>query len=299
MSLNFTTPFVLALLLTTTLAQHATAAAPGKEIGIWYDDTAEGAIKIEPCGAKLCGKLVWLKEPLNDKGQPRFDRHNPDESKRKRPICGLPIFGDIQRQSDGSWDSGWVYDPHEGKSYSFSFNLVGTDKLQVTGYLGMKLLGKTMNWTRAPADLPACALPGATQAATTPSVKPATAAAVAPAAKAATAAPSASVAAPGAAAKAPPASSASVKIPSAAATAAPPAANAKATVVKPAAVTATGTEKSANKKSTVSKSANAKPATPKPAPASASGEPLPWAEKQTPPPAPAASSQLGGPWTGR
>ena len=297
MSLNFTTPFVLALLLTTTLAQHATAAAPGKEIGIWYDDTAEGAIKIEPCGAKLCGKLVWLKEPLNDKGQPRFDRHNPDESKRKRPICGLPIFGDIQRQSDGSWDSGWVYDPHEGKSYSFSFNLVGADKLQVTGYLGMKLLGKTMNWTRAPADLPACALPGATQAATTPSVKPATA--VAPAAKAATAAPSALVAAPGAAAKAPPASSASVKVPSAAATAAPPAANAKATVVKPAAVTATGTEKSANKKSTVSKSANAKPATPKPAPASASSEPLPWAEKPTPPPAPAASSQLGGPWTGR
>ena len=196
MSLNFTTPFVLALLLTPALAQHTAAAAPGKEIGIWYDDTAEGAIKIEPCGPKLCGKLVWLKEPLNDKGQPRFDRHNPDESKRKRPICGLPIFGDLQRQSDGSWDSGWVYDPHEGKSYSFTFTLAGPDKLQVTGYLGMKLLGKTMNWTRAPADLPACTLPGATQAATQPVAKPAAAAAASTAASKPAPAPAAKAAAP-------------------------------------------------------------------------------------------------------
>ena len=208
MSFKHTAPIPLALIAALSLAPDVAAALAIKEIGIWYDDTGDGAIKVEPCGAKLCGKLVWLKVPLNDKGQPLFDRHNPDESKRKRPICGLPIFGDLARQADGSWDSGWVYDPKEGKSYSFTFTLAGADKLQVTGYLGLKLLGKTMTWTRAPADLSSCAVqPATAPAVAPPAAKPANAAA-------ATAAPATAKAeAPAAAPTAAPAKSAATAKP--------------------------------------------------------------------------------------
>ena len=139
------------------LSAPAFAASSGKELGIWYDDSGDGAIKIEPCGDKLCGKIYWLKEPLNAKGQPLVDAHNPDSTQRTRTICGLPIFGGLVRQPEGGYDTGWVYDPKEGKSYSFAVASDGPDKLQVTGYMGMKLLGRTMVWTRAPATLPGCA----------------------------------------------------------------------------------------------------------------------------------------------
>ena len=198
------------LVLSAASASLALAAPPPKEMketGTWFDDSGDGAIKIEPCGSKLCGKIVWLKEPLNEKGQPLHDAHNPDASKRTRTICGMPLLGDLARQEDGTWDAGWVYDPKDGKSYSFALKLVASDRLQITGYLGLKLLGRSMVWTRAPADLPVCTgTPAAAQAApaakaaapaaaaAAPTAKPAAssaAAAVAPAANKASAAPAA------------------------------------------------------------------------------------------------------------
>ena len=276
MALKHSAACAFALLTAPVFAAALSAAPASKELGVWYDDTGDGAINIEPCGDKLCGKLVWLKEPLNDKGQPLFDRHNPDESKRKRPICGLPIFGDLKKQADGSWDSGWVYDPHEGKSYSFTFALAGADKLQVTGYLGMKLLGKTMTWTRAPGNLPSCAAQPAA-ATPPPPAKPAAAAAVAP-----TATVPAKSAAP----------QAQAPVPS------PPAAAAK-TAAKPAAPAAAATTAAAKPKPPAKPAVTAKktPAA-KPVQAGAAGEPLPWTAKTKTAPAEGAAN-LGGPAYGR
>lgn len=166
-----------AALATSTFA----ADTPGpRETGLWYDDTGKGAVKIEACGAKLCGKIYWLKDPLNAEGRPLFDRHNPNESERKRPICGLQIMGGLAAMDDGSWDSGWIYDPKEGKSYSVALAMTAPDTLKVTGYLVMKMMGRTLTWKKAPVDLPAC-----TQSAAAPAPAPAAAAATAPAAKAA------------------------------------------------------------------------------------------------------------------
>lgn len=140
------------------VALHAApAAADPQEVGVWYDDTGKGAVKIEICTpTTLCGKIYWLKEPMADDGQPKRDRYNPEPSKRTRPICGLPILGDLEKVSDGGFDNGWVYDPKEGKSYSVALDLVAPDELKVTGYKGMRFLGKSFMWKRAPADLPSC-----------------------------------------------------------------------------------------------------------------------------------------------
>ena len=53
-------------------------------------------------------------------------------------------------------DGGKIYDPKTGKTYDVALRLAQTDKLTVTGYLGMKMLGKSFTWTRAPGDLPRC-----------------------------------------------------------------------------------------------------------------------------------------------
>lgn len=126
------------------------------ETGVWIDHTGKGAVEVAPCGAKLCGRIFWLKEPNTPKGQPLVDAHNPEASKKKRAICGLPVLGNLQRQAGGSWDLGWIYDPKEGKSYDLEIKAAGRDRLAVTGYLGTKFFGKTMIWTRAKPDLAGC-----------------------------------------------------------------------------------------------------------------------------------------------
>ena len=68
------------------------------------------------------------------------------------------VLGELQLQPDGSWDAGWIYDPKVGKSYSVAVQIEDRNTLVVTGYRGIKLLGKSFAWTRAPGDLPRCLL---------------------------------------------------------------------------------------------------------------------------------------------
>jgi uncharacterized protein (DUF2147 family) len=137
----------------------AAATPPADETGVWIDHKGQGAIEIAPCGAKLCGHVVWLKSPADAKGRPLADGLNPDPAKRKQPICGLKIIGELQRQRDGTLDKGWVYSPEKGESYDLAATLKDAGHLAITGYQGMKLFSETYVWTRAPAGqpLPRCA----------------------------------------------------------------------------------------------------------------------------------------------
>ena len=141
-----------------------TQAVPPGFTGVWLDDTGDGAIEIAPCGERLCGRIVWLKAPNDKAGRPLTDGYNPEATKRKRPICGLPVIGDLKRQTNGAWDAGWIYDPKEGKSYDVELKLRSSDRLQVTGYLGTKFFSETFIWNRAPAALPKCSTTSAATA---------------------------------------------------------------------------------------------------------------------------------------
>jgi uncharacterized protein (DUF2147 family) len=137
-------------------SRDAGAQAPNPVFGVWFDDTGKGAVEIRDCNRRLCGHIVWLKEPNDTAGRPLTDGYNPEPAQRTRPICGLQVIGELLPQSDGSWDSGWIYDPKEGKSYSVALQLANRNTLVVTGYLGMKLFGQSFSWSRAPGDLPRC-----------------------------------------------------------------------------------------------------------------------------------------------
>lgn len=134
------------------------AATQPREAGVWYDDTGKGAVQIFDCGGKLCGRIFWLKEPLGSDGKPLFDGYNPDPKLRTRPICGLQVLGELTRQSDGTLDGGWVYDPKVGKSYDAAIEIAGAN-LILTGYKGIRLLSKSFTWTKAPPTLPKCNSP--------------------------------------------------------------------------------------------------------------------------------------------
>ncbi len=148
-------PANLAVLIGFTSLATPAAANPS-EAGIWFDDSGKGAVEIAPCGPKLCGRIVWLRDPLNAEGNPLVDRYNPNPARRTTPICGLQILGGLQAMPEGSWDAGWIYDPKTGSAYDAAIKLVRADQLQVTGYKGVKLFSKSFVWTRAPDDLPRC-----------------------------------------------------------------------------------------------------------------------------------------------
>lgn len=117
-------------------------------LGVYVTDGGKSNVEIYRCGDHYCGKIVWLKEPLNDKGEPKVDGENPDASLKGRPIMGMKFLWGFKFDGDDMWEKGNIYDPENGKTYDCQMSLDG-NKLNVRGYiLGMSFLGRTTVWTR-------------------------------------------------------------------------------------------------------------------------------------------------------
>ena len=97
----------------------------------------------------MCGKIVWLKEPLRN-GKPKLDDNNPEEKLRSRPIQGMVFMKDFNYDENNKWDDGTIYDPKSGKTYSCYMKVLSKDKMEVKGYIGISLIGRTQTWTRLP-----------------------------------------------------------------------------------------------------------------------------------------------------
>jgi uncharacterized protein (DUF2147 family) len=143
-----------------------TAAAPPPPqgepdvVGVWLDHTKRGAIEIIPCGARLCGYVYWVKEPVSRSGKPVLDTNNPDPARRGKPMCGTQILVNLTQKERARlghvWGAGSIYNPEEGQSFDAEVKLISPNELSVLGYLGVKFMGEQFTWTRAPADLARC-----------------------------------------------------------------------------------------------------------------------------------------------
>ncbi len=103
---------------------------------------------------KYYGKIVWLKEPNDENGNPRTDVNNDEEELKKKPIKGLVILKDLEfEEVDGkvvTWEGGTIYDPNNGSNYSFEAEISKKNKnvMDGRGYIGLSLFGRTDTWTR-------------------------------------------------------------------------------------------------------------------------------------------------------
>ncbi|BCS52671.1 DUF2147 domain-containing protein [Geobacter sp. SVR] len=101
-----------------------------------------------PCDEKICGKIVWLKEPvyLDSKegpvGTAKVDQKNPDPALRNRPILGLEVMKHVAPAGEDMWEGGACYDPQSGKSYKCKMTLVPPDRLEMRGFVGISLFGR-------------------------------------------------------------------------------------------------------------------------------------------------------------
>lgn len=74
------------------------------------------------------------------------------DDRKGKLILGMEIIRDA-RKADGKdvWEGGKILDPENGKSYTLRMTPVeGGKKLEVRGYIGAPLLGRSQTWVRVP-----------------------------------------------------------------------------------------------------------------------------------------------------
>lgn len=116
--------------------------------GTWFNEEKTGKIQFYKQGDKLFGKIVWLKEP-NENGKPKMDKENPDAKLKTRPILGLVNLKNFSSTGKGVWEDGDVYDPKNGKTYSCKMTLASPTQLDVRGFIGISIIGRTSKFTKA------------------------------------------------------------------------------------------------------------------------------------------------------
>ncbi len=122
--------------------------------GLWLTENKRSAIELYHCGEQLCGKIAWIID-----GGMQFDEKNPDEAKRGTPMCGLTIVSGLTqgKQDPNGWHNGKIYKADDGDLYDARLMMKSDNELEVRGFMGVSLFGKSQTWTRVSAkDYPRC-----------------------------------------------------------------------------------------------------------------------------------------------
>jgi uncharacterized protein (DUF2147 family) len=139
-------------LLVPALMTASPVRAQGLEspVGLWRtidDDTrqAKALIRIVEQGGALVGRIEKI---LTDKPDAVCEKCT-DERKGK-PVQGMTILTGLKRDGD-EWTGGEILDPNNGKVYKAKARLADAGrKLDVRGFVGIALVGRTQTWVREP-----------------------------------------------------------------------------------------------------------------------------------------------------
>lgn len=127
-------------------------ADPAVPPGVWLMGT-KVAIQIFGCGGMLCGRVIWLKAPLNPEGLLKRDKLNPDPALRQRQVCGPTIIWNVRPKGDNRWDGGWFYNPDDGGTYRVKMELKSPDVISAGIYVGIPAFGETRTMIRVPTGI--------------------------------------------------------------------------------------------------------------------------------------------------
>lgn len=119
--------------------------------GEWWTPNNEGKMIFFRSEGKYYAMVSWLKYP-NDPvdGKPRRDKLNPEPSLRNRPLQNLILFSDFIFDAEKEkYTGGKIYDAEDsGKKYSCWLKLIEPNVLEIHGYVGFSLIGKSVYFTR-------------------------------------------------------------------------------------------------------------------------------------------------------
>ncbi|MBN8715102.1 MAG: DUF2147 domain-containing protein [Xanthomonadales bacterium] len=131
-------------------------AANDSPVGKWktIDDAtnqAKSIVEITDQDGQLEGKILELLNRTPD--DIARDGEHPvcarcTDARKGQPLVGMVIMTGVTQDGD-TWDGGRILDPKNGKTYKVSLKVTnGGQNLEVHGYIGFSLLGRTQTWER-------------------------------------------------------------------------------------------------------------------------------------------------------
>jgi uncharacterized protein (DUF2147 family) len=96
--------------------------------GVWVHEDGSSKVRFAPCGPKLCGTIIWLK-----------DTAGPWK-------IGQRVFYEMVADGANSW-TGKAFEATSGREYSGKMTLAG-DRLTTAGCVLGGLICKSIMWSR-------------------------------------------------------------------------------------------------------------------------------------------------------
>jgi uncharacterized protein (DUF2147 family) len=128
-------------------------AAEQTAVGLWeqVDEKSgqpESWFRIQEKNGVYEGAIVKIFfKPGED---PNFACDQCEGADRGKPVLGLTLIKGMQRNGT-AYENGTIMDPRDGKVYRAKMNLSPDGQhLDVRGYLGISLFGRTQTWNRLP-----------------------------------------------------------------------------------------------------------------------------------------------------
>jgi len=133
-------------------AMASTAWAQATPAGLWktIDDETKlekSFVRVSETGGVFTGKVEKIVDPA--KQDSKCDKCS--DERKDQPVLGMTIVRNVKQNTDdtGLWDGGDILDPNNGKVYKVRMRPVdGGKKLEVRGFIGVALLGRTQTWIR-------------------------------------------------------------------------------------------------------------------------------------------------------
>jgi uncharacterized protein (DUF2147 family) len=140
------------LVATLLLAVASLVHAQATPAGLWktIDDdgkTEKSLVRIVEADGVFSAKVEKILNPA--RLDARCDKCS--DERKGQPVLGMSLINGVKANpSDaGLWDGGTILDPNEGKVYKVRLKPVdGGKTLEVRGYIGLPLLGRTQTWQR-------------------------------------------------------------------------------------------------------------------------------------------------------
>ena len=141
------------LLIATLLVLTGSAFAQASPVGLWktIDDNTKkerSLIRVSEAGGVFTGKI---EKRLDADAKPTDICDQCTDDRKNQPILGLTLIRNVKQSADdkGLWDGGDITDPDNGKVYKVRLKPIDDGKkLEVRGYIGMPMLGRTQTWIR-------------------------------------------------------------------------------------------------------------------------------------------------------
>jgi uncharacterized protein (DUF2147 family) len=140
-SIFFTQIFIL---LPSAVAQNIDSP-----VGLWKtidDETkvATSIVRITEKDGLLSGKVERITDP--NRAEAKCTKCTDD--RKDMPVLGLTILTGLKK-INSEWGEGQILDPNNGKIYKAKVKLLDTgQRLEVRGFLGVSLLGRSQYWVR-------------------------------------------------------------------------------------------------------------------------------------------------------